>query len=212
MTYIIRLSLFCLLLFSGTVFSKNKIFLVPPFENISNVKSISSYDTETNSFPYATRQNYTIDRYTEIPRAILEDIIINSGAEVVERQKLDQLLKESEFARLSGLVKTEDAVKLGKMLGANTVILGTIIDVHSVSSNFNGYGINSNITKVLCSIRIRIMDIESGRNKFSKIVKGESTYSSSQFGGVSNNDVAYSLIESTLNELNTDNYFLQSLK
>jgi curli biogenesis system outer membrane secretion channel CsgG len=196
-----------MLISNGYTKSKN-IFLIPPFENLSNTKSMTTYEVATSSDPNNPKRHFTIDRYSEIPRAILEDKLISLGAEVVERQRLDQLLLESEFVRLSGLVQTEKAIKLGKMLGANIVCMGTIVNIQSKESTFSGYGVRTRNTKVTCSLRIRFLDIESGKNVFSKIVKGNVSYSSSQFGGLKDSDVAYSVIEATLEELFTDDDFL----
>jgi curli biogenesis system outer membrane secretion channel CsgG len=134
------------------------------------------------------------------------------GVDVVERQRLDQLFLESEFVRLSGLVKTENAIKMGKMLGANSILMGTITNIKTLKSSFSGYGVKTETTKIICQLRVRLIDIESGKNVFSKMVKGEAAYSSSQFGKAEDSDVAHTVIEAALEELFQDADFLNLFK
>ncbi len=60
------------------------------------------------------------------------------GITIVERQRVNALLVEAEFGGLSGLLDPEKAVKLGKMLGANLIVMGTIIDIHDDVVKFQG--------------------------------------------------------------------------
>jgi Curli production assembly/transport component CsgG/PEGA domain len=187
---------------------KRKVILVPPFENISQVKSMVVYEVATVSNPNNPKRQFHVDRYSEAPRAVLEDILQSiDGVTAVERTRVDAILLESEFGRLSGLVDSEKAAKIGKMLGANTIIMGSILDVTSTKKSFSGYGIRTDTVVVRCSIRVRIMEIESGNLTLSKIVRGSISYSSSNFGGVEASDVAYSVIESTLESLRDDSQF-----
>lgn len=103
--------------------------LIPPFENLSSTKSMVSYEVSTNPHYDNPKRYFTIDRYSEAPRGLVEDVLVNIGVEVVERQRVDQLLLEAEA--LTGFVNTENAIKLGKMLGANTIIMGTILNIQS---------------------------------------------------------------------------------
>ena len=187
---------------------KRKVVLVPPFENLSKVKSMVVYEVATSSNPDNPKRQFHVDRYSEAPRAVLEDILQGiDGVTAVERTRVDAILLESEFGRLSGLVDSEKAAKMGKMLGASTIIMGSILDVASTKKSFSGYGIRTDTVVVRSSIRVRIMDIESGNLTLSKIVRGSVSYSSSNFGGVEDSDVAYSVIESTLESLRDDSEF-----
>ena len=187
---------------------KRKVVLIPPFENLSTVKCMVTYEVATGSNPNNPKRQFRVDRYTEAPRAVLEDILQSvEGISVVERKRLDAILLESEFGRLSGLVDPEKAVKLGKMLGANAIVMGSILDVASTRRNFSGYGIRTDNVLVRCSIRVRIMDVESGKLTLSKIARGSVSYASSNFGGVADSDVAYAVIESALESLRDDSEF-----
>jgi hypothetical protein len=185
-----------------------KTVLVPPFENLSTAKSMVTYEVATSSDPNNPKRSFRVDRYTEAPRAVLEDILGSiEGVKIVERQRLDAILLESEFGRLSGLVDPEKAVKLGKLLGADSIIMGSILDVRSTTRDFSGYGIRTRNVQVQSSLRIRVVDIATGKVTYSQIARGGSTYAASNFGGVSDSDVAYAVIEGALEQLRTDQTF-----
>lgn len=61
----------------------------------------------------------------ELVSSIFEKYLLKSGFELVERRKLKQLLQEGHL-ETSGMVETETAKKLGKLLGVDALFLGTI--------------------------------------------------------------------------------------
>jgi len=137
--------------------------LVPPFENLSKVHQNIFYEVATGSNPDQPKRCYAVDRLTEAPRSVLENMLGNiKDLTVLERQRIDSFLVETEFG-LSGLVDPEKAIKLGKMLGANLIVMGTITDIHNETVTFEGYGIRTKNTKVICQILLRLLDIETGK-------------------------------------------------
>lgn len=187
------------------------IVLVAPFENLSGVRSMITYEAATGRHPDYPKRTFVVDRYSEAPKHILEDILINLGAKVIERQRLDAILLETELGRLSGLVDPEKAIRLGKMLGANFIIMGTITNVGSRRERFSGYGISTSNEVVTCSVRVRAIDVRSGSVLFSMTVQGSGTFMSSNFGGVNDSDVAYAVIQDALFKLKSDKNFKQAI-
>jgi curli biogenesis system outer membrane secretion channel CsgG len=184
---------------------KRLVVLVPPFENLSGARAMVAYEVSTGTSPDNPKRRFYVDRYSEAPRAILEDILVNiPGVSVVERQRLDALLLEGEFGSLSGLVDPAKAVKLGKMLGANAVIMGTIVQVGARTRNFHGYGVSTRNTAVTATLRIRVVNVESGRILCSKEVRGSASFLASQYGGLDNSDVAFTVIQDALEKLRGD--------
>ena len=154
------------------------VFLVIPFENLSGI-----YDESQNKFANFNEglpdEGVTYDRYTETPRNILENILANQEMaglgeiEVVERSRIDAIIKEKQFATHNGLVSDSDAVSLGRSLDANLLVVGTLLGLDTEIKSFSGYGIQSNYAFHRGSLRIRIINIETGRLEFSTILKGE---------------------------------------
>jgi curli biogenesis system outer membrane secretion channel CsgG len=195
------------------------VVLVPPFENQSKSHHRISYEAGAGNKEGQPKRAYMVDRFTEAPRSILEDMLGKiDGLAVVERQRVDSLLVETEFGAMSGLVDQEKTVKLGKLLGANVIVMGTIIDIRDDTREFNGYGVKSKSRDVVCQLRVRLLDIETGTVRFSKIVKGTKTYSESSYGKTDsgdrdrdNSDRHFAAVESALEKLNDDAKFKAAL-
>jgi len=198
---------------SGEIRDGETKVLVPPFENLSKAKAMIDYEVGTSSDPDQPKKRFIhVDRYTEAPRSVLEDLLVGiEGVKVIERQRVDAVLQESQFSHLSGLVDTEKAVRMGKMLGANVIVMGTVEDVRSEDKRFSGYGVRTENTKVTASVRLRVIDIESGDVTYSNRYKGNATFMKSQFGGTSSSDVAYQVIEAALEPLKGDDQFRQAV-
>lgn len=188
--------------------SNKPIVLVPPFENLAKQHDYVMYDVPDGTSPNRPRRQYRIDRYTEAPRALFEDALANiDGITIVERKRIDTMLVEAEFGQLSGLVDPDKAIKLGRLLGANQIIIGTIADVSEESKQFKGYGIQTENVAVTAELRVRVLDIETGKIAFSKTVKGSKTYSKSTFGGTKSSDRHFAAIKAAVAEITGDNKF-----
>jgi hypothetical protein len=191
---------------------QNAVVLVPPFENQSRYHENVNYEVATGKHPDKPKRRCVVDRYTESPRSLLEDLLCKmQGVTVVERQRVDAILLESEFGAVSGLVDFEKAFRLGKMLGANVIVMGAIVDMRDEKREFHGYGIHTKNVEVMCSIRIRVLDIATGTVTFSKILKGSANYSESSYGRTSSSDKHFSAIETTLQELRKTREFKDAL-
>jgi curli biogenesis system outer membrane secretion channel CsgG len=191
--------------------SDNPIVLVPPFENQSKIQQRIAYDVGARDDDRPLRQ-LMVDRLSQAPRSLLEDLLTNiENVTVVERQRIDSFLVETEFGALSGLVDQEKAAKLGKLLGANLIVMGTIIDIRADTRDFRGYGVRSQMVDVQCQIRIRLLDIATGTVRFSKTLKGTKQYSKTSFGETNSTDWGFAAIEATLEKLKGDAQFEAAL-
>ena len=99
------------LLFIGLAFTQDIIIAVLEFEG----KGVSQSETSTLT-----------DR--------LRDEMFNTGIYVVlERGKMDEVLKEQAFQQ-SGCVSSECAVEVGKLLGVENIITGSISRIGTIYS------------------------------------------------------------------------------
>lgn len=74
-----------------------------------------------------TSSGTSIDEGTKVAiREIISSAIVNAGIyEVVERSLLDKVMEEQEFSN-SGMVDDKDAAKIGKIAGANKVVISVV--------------------------------------------------------------------------------------
>ncbi len=189
----------------------NRVVLVPPFENNSNKHPKIPYDV-LPKVAGGLKRTYTIDRLTEAPRSILENTLGNfENVTIVERKRVDSMLVETEFGALSGLVDSDKAVKLGKLVGANLIVMGTINDIREESKKFKGYGVQTESTDVICSMNVRLIDIASGVQVFTKEFKGTKNYTKSSFGGTDSTDRSFAAVEETLKLVSKDEDFKSAI-
>lgn len=188
------------------------VLLIPPFENQSQIRQRIAYEVGTDRRRGRPARQLMVDRLTEAPRSVLEDMLANiDGITVVERQRIDSFLVETEFGALSGLVDEQKAVKLGKLLGANLIVMGTITDIHEDARDFQGFGVRTRVSDIKCQIRVRLLDIASGTVRFSQTLKGTKTYTQSTSGQTTSSDRAYAAVEAALEKLKDDERFKAAL-
>lgn len=71
--------------------------------------------------------------------------LVNSGLEIIERQMLDKVLGEIELGE-TGLIDADTAKKVGKVIGVDAVVTGSITDLQSY-----------------VAINCRLIDVSTGR-------------------------------------------------
>ena len=89
---------------------------------------------------------------------------------VFERSKLDAILQEQDFQHFSGLVDQTTAVKLGKMIGVDAILTGSITNISFKKGegiSIAGVKIRKSYAKVVMTIRI--IDVTTGEILFSTV-------------------------------------------
>ncbi len=216
---ILMLALVALVALSGTMLATpayadenaKRVVLIPPFENFSGEHAYIYYEVQTSSNPDDPIKRIRVDRYSQEPRLGLENMLTRKQGPkfaVIERQRVDQMLMEGEFARSSGLVDESSAVKLGNALGANTVVMGTIRSITSETKEFKGYGVHTKNILVTCKMHVRVVDIATMNIIVSGEFVGTTQFPSSGFGGTKNEDVAQKVIDATMEKIKSDEEFI----
>ncbi|MDX1610265.1 MAG: CsgG/HfaB family protein [Halofilum sp. (in: g-proteobacteria)] len=126
--------------------------------------------------------------------ALLTDSLFRSGRfRVMERQKVSKVLQEQDFGA-SGRVSAPSAAKIGKVLGAETLVQavvteyapdfeGSNIGLGGLTDGLLG-GIKLGKKSSLVAMNIRMFDAETGEVIFTKQVKAVVGESSFGFGAV----------------------------
>ncbi len=89
---------------------------------------------------------------------------------VFERSKLDAILQEQDFQHFSGLVDQTTAVKLGKMIGVDAILTGSITNISFKKAEGIKIGplkVGKSSAKVVMTIRI--IDVTTGEILFSTV-------------------------------------------
>jgi curli biogenesis system outer membrane secretion channel CsgG len=112
---------------------------------------------------------------------------LSSGGDfrVVERAKLQNVLEEQNLAA-SGRVAPGTGAKIGKLTGAQYLVMGTVTSYEENTSstggglNFRGIGLGGKSTEAYLAVDVRVIDTTTGDIAFSRTVEGRS-----KGGGVS---------------------------
>jgi len=89
---------------------------------------------------------------------------------VFERAKLDLLLQEQNFQNFSGLVDQTTAVKLGKMIGVDVILTGSLTNIAFAKGGGIKIGpLNVKKSSVKVVMTIRIIDVTTGEILFSTV-------------------------------------------
>ena len=118
-----------------------------------------------------------------------ETAFLEAGLRLVERTRLEAAIKELAFAN-SGFT-TDDGVKLGKLVSADAILIGTITAYHQ-----GGFGKKPTIV----SVSVKTIDVESG----TILWKGQATFKGPPIGkdfGADPSQVAARVAKKLLQEL-----------
>lgn len=95
-----------------------------------------------------------------------------TGFCVVERARVAALLQEIGFV-YSGLVDQErSAVQIGKLLGADFIALGTIVNYSTDRVGYSGYVIHVGTTIYSLQVAVKLVEVTSGSLVYSDLLEG----------------------------------------
>jgi len=125
-----------------------------------------------------------------ISELLINELVNNGTYTVVDRSKLEQVLKQQNR---SGTMDAGTAAEIGKQLGVDAVLIGTItkfnIDKQSGGRSFMGIGADSQKTKATVQIDVRLIGTASGDILATAKAVGEADQSDSNISvrGISSN-------------------------
>jgi curli biogenesis system outer membrane secretion channel CsgG len=127
---------------------------------------------------------------------LLIDRLLSEGSfSVIERRKLDAVLAEQNFST-SERADRSSAARIGKVLGVNAIILGSITQFGTEKKDFNASGIGggrgglgagrmgTREGKASVAVTARIIDINTGEVLASSTGRGQSSRSGLLLGGL----------------------------
>lgn len=97
---------------------------------------------------------------------------------VFERIKLDAILQEQDFQAYSGRVDPSTAVKIGKMLGVDLIVTGSVTSiVYQKSSGIKLGPVNLKKSSAFVTMTVRAINVTTGEIIFSEVKKGTTSKS-----------------------------------
>ena len=138
-------------------------------------------------FDYGTTNSYYssyrgVGAARGISELLINELVNNGTYTVVDRSKLEQVLKQQNR---SGSMDAGTAAEIGKKLGVDAVLIGTItkfnIEKQSGGGSFMGIGGGSQKTKATVQIDVRLIGTASGDILATAKAVGEADQSDSNF-------------------------------
>ncbi len=133
-----------------------------------------------NKAPYAQA------RIGQTATDILITELVKSGKFiVVDRDKMNKLLEEQKLGQ-SGAIDPNTAARVGKILGLNAIVTGSISQF-GVKSEGKDFLISESKQQIVeCTVDIRVVDVETGQVLLADSGKGVSRKASGKFLGMGN--------------------------
>jgi len=152
-------------------------------------------------FNYATVRSYSaaifgsdIDIGKGIVDLLVRFLVKDGTYSVIERERLDQILKEQNFSN-SDRANPTSAARLGQILGVDAIIVGDITQFGNETKNqnvggaggglgrFGLGGVSHKESKAICTIDARIVNIDTAEILAAEDGHGESSRSSTSMTG-----------------------------
>src|SRR4029077_15665800 len=109
-----------------------------------------------------------------IDTAFSENKLLSSKFSVIERDKLNLVLKEQGLAQ-TGAVDPATAAKVGKLLGVKYIIMGGIdkFNIDNTKGGVGKFGVGGNMTQSKVTINFRLVDTTTAERILSLSADGE---------------------------------------
>lgn len=136
------------------------------------------------------------DRFLDlIQERIVSQLLQTQRMRMIERGKINALLKEHALAQ-KGVVDFKNAKKIGKMLSADALLIGTLvgIDTYQDTKTFIG---SETLYRAKVSLSARIINVESSEVLASGSAEATVSGTESEFAGVASGNIDKQTIVNT---------------
>jgi curli biogenesis system outer membrane secretion channel CsgG len=170
----------------------------PPPTGRKKRVAVFDFDYATVHGSVAALFGQDVDVGKGITDLLVTDLVKDGSYSVIERKALDKILKEQNFSN-SDRADPNSAAKIGKLLGVDAMIVGSITQFGNETKNtniggggggFGGFGLGGvghKKSKAIVAVTARLVDIDTGEILGVAEGKGESSReSTSLLGGGGN--------------------------
>ncbi len=123
----------------------------------------------------------------ELAGMVANELASNGDFKVVERQKLESVLREQDLA-VSGRVAKGTAAKLGRLTGAKYLVFGTVTSYQESTSgtgggiSIGGFSIGGKKEKAYIAVDLRVVDTTTGEIAYARSIEANSSAGGLRFG------------------------------
>ncbi len=156
------------LLATSLLFCVSSAFAAKP------VLAVSEFKNETHAYWW------TSDVGNDLAGMLTNELAGTEKFKMVERHNLGAVLDEQDLAS-SGRVSKSTGAKLGKMTGAQYVVVATVTSFDSKASgtaggiSFHGIGVGGKHQEAYIAVDLRVIDTTTGEVEFTRTVEARSS-------------------------------------
>jgi len=158
----------------AVVVMSSLLFVCSAFAGSRPVVAVSEFKNETQANWWSS------DVARDLAGMLTNELQSTEKFKVVERHNLNAVLDEQDLAE-SGRVSKSTGAKLGKMTGAQYVIVATVTAFDSKTRetggglSFRGISVGGKSEEAYLAIDLRVIDTTTGEVEFSRTVEGRAT-------------------------------------
>lgn len=152
---------------------RRRAFLVFSFAAVAALSPLAGQDTRPGIavLPFENGGSYGQDKENfealqqGIPGMLISELAQNPGARVVDRDNIVSLLGEQDLAR-DGRVDAATAAKIGKLVGARYMIMGSFVDL------YGRFRMDARIVNVETGEILKVVKNDGKREDLFKLIQG----------------------------------------
>lgn len=145
---------------------------------------------------FTNNTGYRIPKIGNTASEYISTLLSNkNGIQVVEREKLKSIRREQKFTQ-SGIVDNKNtAIQLGKLLGAEYIVTGSLMNLNINETQFEGYDIETTKVEVSLSTNIKLLNVSTGVIEQGNIYNASKTYQGESEYSLDGNGAVRDLVE-----------------
>lgn len=176
-------ALLTVLALTGTAFAQRQGGQDKPADNLAQAKPKKSGKITVAVIPQSNQYSWTKD----LTLAVLEDSLVKSGRfAVLSRAELDSVMKEQSFSN-SDMVDPNAAVRIGKSLAAQYVLIAKCVSLDNKNSGVSFGGFGQKTSTMTTSVQMQLIDTETTQITDSQTYNDKVENKSTSVSGIGSN-------------------------
>lgn len=144
------------------IFTNSKsLEAAPKYKPLTPFSDEEKYIITIMPFSYESELEQYSDMVNKIPSKLLSELYTTKRFRIIERSRLDTVMKEMQLGQ-TGVLDEESAVKVGKQLGAELIILGSVTSIKTKESKKTLGFASMQTVEVTVDLDVRLIKLETG--------------------------------------------------
>lgn len=158
---------------------------------------------------FGNNTGYRIPNIEDTAAEYISTLLSNKNSlQVVERKKLKNIMTEQNLSQSGIIDNQKTAIQVGKLLGAEYLVTGSLMNLNIDETKFEGYGIETTKVKVSLSTNIKVLNVNTGVIESGNIYNASNTYQGESEYSLDGNGAVRTLVEQISRDFAADLNFL----